>query len=320
MMLMRREAIFLIALGWHATTCLGDAGEVSTMGEPPQQEAPMLDKMDLPGSPSIVRSTASTWQPLYLRCSENAFVDSQGRAWLPAFNTPRARLSPVNLAVYPEAEMQNAGGLDDLYREECFSSGPITFSVPVPKDTSFEVTIYMAETKVTHAGARILDISLNNNAPFMVDIYSASGGANTALVSTFTIPSVPEGVLVVRMSPQVNDAKINALSIVSLGPAAPALAPSPQQGLEVPLGGAPAVQPGPGSADYPVPGIPSIPQGIPTVEFPTSLQTTQPPNPRRYLWARIVLPNSVLQLIREQQLRVPLPQLCKGLSSLRLPP
>lgn len=54
-----------------------------------------------------------------------------------------------------------------------------------------QVAIYLAETKVTQPGARVLDVTIDGEMQGKVDIYAASGGPNTALVSNSIVPSAP---------------------------------------------------------------------------------------------------------------------------------
>ena len=96
------------------------------------------------------------------------------------------------------------------------------YSFPVPKDGSYHVRLHFAEVFDDAAGRRIENVHINGQPALTnLDIYSAAGGLNKALVKDFDgIQPDAQGNIVIRISsPSTSpdrNAKISGIEIFKL--------------------------------------------------------------------------------------------------------
>lgn len=125
-----------------------------------------------------------------------------------AMNSSRARIDTSAPNAAPAAVYQS-----ERYGED------FAYSLPVPKDGTYHVRLHFAEVFDDGAGHRIEDIHINGQPVLTnLDIFSAAGGINRALVKDFEgIKPDANGNIVIRISSPTNspdrNAKISGIEI-----------------------------------------------------------------------------------------------------------
>ncbi|MES9539609.1 nucleoside hydrolase-like domain-containing protein [Actinomadura sp. NPDC000600] len=104
---------------------------------------------------------------------------------------------------------------DPLYQTERY--GNFTYKATVP-NAAYLVTLYFAETYHTQTGKRSFDVQMEGTERITdLDIY-AKAGANTAY-TTQTPVTVTDGALDLKFISNVENAKVNAIKVITAGPA-----------------------------------------------------------------------------------------------------
>lgn len=111
------------------------------------------------------------------------------------------------------------GTLDpNLYKTERYGN-PLNYAIPVPNPGLYELRFHFAEiyNPNNSAGARVFDVNAEGN--LLIDDLDlvAQYGQYVAAVQTFAI-SVTDGVLNIEAPASVDNAKISAIEVISLGP------------------------------------------------------------------------------------------------------
>ncbi len=160
-------------------------------------------------------SAAVSALELRINAGGSAFTDSAGKVWLAdtGFNTGRkSNVSGVQIA----------GTSDDiLYQTQRWdpSAAPdLTYSLAVTNG-NYRVNLHFAETYsgAFGNGLRLFDVYLEDSLQFNnLDIFSAAGGGNRALVVSANNIAVADGKLDIRFSQEVENPTISAIEIISV--------------------------------------------------------------------------------------------------------
>lgn len=179
---------------------------------------PLLSALSiLPGTPGRLR-------PIRIAAREEPYTDSSGYMW----SSDRfffggklvKRIEAIHGATDPE-----------LYRGERY--GRLTYTIPVPPDSTYTAVFHFAETWFGSrgggggAGSRLFDILCNGVLlERNLDVYREAGGAFRALRKTYRgLRPTPNGKLILQLVPGRNYAFLNALEILDEGRRLPAQRP-----------------------------------------------------------------------------------------------
>ncbi len=94
--------------------------------------------------------------------------------------------------------------------------GDFTYTVPnLTPGARYLVRLHFAETYWQAAGKRVFNVAINN-VPVLhhFDIYAASGGADTAIVKSFTATSSSDGVISIAFISVVDNASVSGIEII----------------------------------------------------------------------------------------------------------
>ncbi len=93
--------------------------------------------------------------------------------------------------------------------------GAMSYTIPgFTPGSSYEVTLYFAETYLTSSGGRLFDVSINNATVLAnFDIYAAAGGQNKAIARSFTTNADSSGQIVVQFVSGTENPKINGIAV-----------------------------------------------------------------------------------------------------------
>ncbi|MFK7847180.1 MAG: malectin domain-containing carbohydrate-binding protein [Rhodothermales bacterium] len=139
---------------------------------------------------------------------------------------------------------------DLIYQTERFDAGMsgLTYSIPVPGDGDYNVTLHFAEiffgapgggSELGGAGQRVFTMEIEGGQATIdeLDIYDEVGAA-TALVYTFEDISVTDGALEITMTSNVREGKISGIEVSTLGDPSPITAsPNPVNFYVAEVGG-----------------------------------------------------------------------------------
>lgn len=170
---------------------------------------------------SIVPGTQGKLRPIRIAAREEPYTDSAGYMWFSDrffFGGKQVkRLEGIQGTTDPE-----------LYRGERY--GRLTYTIPVPPDSTYTAILHFAETWFGSAaggggaGSRLFDILCNGvllERDF--DVYREAGGSFRALRKTYRgLLPTPNGKLVLQLVPGRNYAFLNALEILDEGRRPPA--------------------------------------------------------------------------------------------------
>lgn len=181
----------------------------------PLGRAPLLAAL------SIVPGTPGRLRPIRIAAREEPYTDSSGYMW----SSDRyffggklvKRIEAIRGTTDPE-----------LYRGERY--GRLTYTIPVPPDSTYTAVFHFAETWFGSqgggggAGSRLFDILCNGVLlERNLDVFREAGGAFTALRKTYRgLKPTPNGKLVLQLVPGRNYAFLNALEILDEGRQPPA--------------------------------------------------------------------------------------------------
>lgn len=173
--------------------------------EPVSSSAVLSALSVMPGTPGRLR-------PIRIAAREEPYTDSEGHVWASDrfFSGGRLvkRIEPVQGTEDPE-----------LYRGERY--GRLTYTIPVPPDSTYTAVFHFAETWFGSRmggggeGSRLFDIFCNGLLlERNLDVYKAAGGPYHALRKTYRgLRPTPNGKLVFQLVPSRNYAFLNALEI-----------------------------------------------------------------------------------------------------------
>ncbi|MCS7041320.1 MAG: malectin [Bryobacteraceae bacterium] len=172
---------------------------------------------------SVVPGTSGRLRPIRIAAREEPYKDSEGHVWSSDrfFFGGRLvkRIEPIQGTEDPE-----------LYRGERY--GRLTYTIPVPPDSTYTAVLHFAETWFGSRlggggeGSRLFDILCNGLLlERNLDVYKAAGGPFRAMRKTYRgLKPTPNGKLVFQLIPSRNYAFLNALEILDEG-RAPAATP-----------------------------------------------------------------------------------------------
>jgi hypothetical protein len=94
--------------------------------------------------------------------------------------------------------------------------GEMTYTIPgFTAGSSYNVTLYFAETYLTSSGSRLFNVAINGNTVLSnFDIYSTAGGQNKAIAKSFTATADSSGQIVIQFTAVTENPKINGIAIV----------------------------------------------------------------------------------------------------------
>lgn len=137
---------------------------------------------------------------------------------------------------------------DALYQTERIdNAGGLTYSIPVPGDGAYNVSLHFAEiffgapgggSELGGAGQRVFDVSVEGTKVITdLDIYDEVGAA-AALVYTFENISVTDGALDILIESTVREGKLSAIEVSTFGePSAVTATPNPINFFVAEVGG-----------------------------------------------------------------------------------
>lgn len=160
----------------------------------------------LPGTPGRLR-------PIRIAAREQSYTDSEGRIWSTDRFFSGGRL-------VRRTELIQGTEDPELYRGERY--GRLTYSIPVPPESSYMAVFHFAETWFGSrtggggAGSRLFDILCNGLLlERNLDVYREAGGPFRILKRTYRgLKPTPNGRLVFQLVPSRNYAFLNALEIL----------------------------------------------------------------------------------------------------------
>lgn len=102
--------------------------------------------------------------------------------------------------------------------------GEMTYTIP-ERSGPQSVTLYFVESYVAGPGERLFDVVINGTTVLSdFDIFATAGGENVAIARTFGTTADIDGNVVIAFSAEVQEPKINAITVLGAGTtAAPAL-------------------------------------------------------------------------------------------------
>lgn len=165
---------------------------------------------------SVVPGTPGRLRPVRIAAREEPYTDSDGHVWSSDrfFSGGRLvkRIEPIQGTEDPE-----------LYRGERY--GRLTYTIPVPPDSTYTAVFHFAETWFGSRmggggeGSRLFDIHCNGLLlERNLDVYKSAGGPFRALRKTYRgLRPTPNGKLVFQLVPSRNYAFLNALEILDEG-------------------------------------------------------------------------------------------------------
>ncbi|MGB9609917.1 MAG: malectin domain-containing carbohydrate-binding protein [Bryobacteraceae bacterium] len=167
---------------------------------------------------SVMPGTPGRLRPIRIAAREEPYTDTQGRLWSSDrfFFGGRLvkRIEPIQGSEDPE-----------LYRGERY--GRLTYTIPVPPDSTYTALFHFAETWFGSRmggggeGSRLFDILCNGLLlERNFDVYRSAGGPFRVLRKTYRgLKPTPNGKLVFQLVPSRNYAFLNALEILDEGTA-----------------------------------------------------------------------------------------------------
>ncbi len=165
---------------------------------------------------SVVPGTPGRLRPVRIAAREVPYTDSAGHVWTSDrffFGGKLVkRVEPIQGTDDPE-----------LYRGERF--GRLTYTIPVPPDSTYTAVFHFAETWFGSqqggggAGSRLFDILCNGVLlERNLDVLQAAGGPFRAIRKTYRgLRPTPNGKLVLQLVPGRNYAFLNALEVLDEG-------------------------------------------------------------------------------------------------------
>lgn len=165
---------------------------------------------------SIVPGTPGRLRPIRIAAREEPYTDSSGYLWSADRFFFGGKLVKRREAIQGTSD-------PELYRGERY--GRLTYTIPVPPDSTYTAVLHFAETWFGSqgggggAGSRVFDILCNGvllEREF--DVYREAGGAFRAVRKTYRgLKPTPNGKLVLQLVPGRNYAFLNALEILDEG-------------------------------------------------------------------------------------------------------
>ncbi len=97
--------------------------------------------------------------------------------------------------------------------------GAFSYTIPdLGAGAAVSVTLYFAETYVTGAGLRTIDVTINGTTVLSsFDIYAAAGGSNRGIARTFDATANASGQVVIQFVAGVQNPKVNGLTVTPVG-------------------------------------------------------------------------------------------------------
>jgi cysteine-rich repeat protein len=137
------------------------------------------------------------------------FNDFQGHAWFtdaPFVNGGRTATSNTSIQ-YTE--------LDPLYQSRRYGpadGSPLVFELPVPDMGPYRVRLYFVELDGLIRGQRIFDVIVEEAVRLEdLDVYRSAGPAKAHIRETYV--NVDDGLLTVRLEPQLREAMISGIQV-----------------------------------------------------------------------------------------------------------
>jgi hypothetical protein len=174
----------------------------------PLSGAPLLSAL------SIVPGTPGRLRPIRIAAREDPYTDSSGYMWFSDRFFFGGKLVKRIEAIQGTTD-------PELYRGERY--GRLTYTIPVPPDSTYTAVFHFAETWFGSkggggggAGSRLFDILCNGVAlERNIDVYREAGGSFRALRKTYrNLRPRPNGKLVFQLVPSRNYAFLNGLEIL----------------------------------------------------------------------------------------------------------
>ena len=169
---------------------------------------------------------ASVWAvDIRVNAGGSQYTDGVGKVWAAdtGFNTGKKSKAGVGVDIIGTTD-------DPLYQLQRYDAPAVpelSYSFTVPNG-DYAINLHFAEnySGALGAGLRVFDV-LVEGAPALnnVDIFSESGGANSALVRAIPTVTVSDGQLDIQFIHQVQNPIIGAIEILSLGGGTPDTSP-----------------------------------------------------------------------------------------------
>ena len=167
---------------------------------------------------SVIAGTAGRLRPIRIATREEPYTDSAGHLWSPDRHFFGGKLVKRIEAIQGTED-------PELYRGERY--GRLTYSIPVPSNSTYTAVLHFAETwfggtGAGGAGSRLFDILCNGlMLQQSMDVYKEAGGPFRAIRKTYRgLKLSANGKLVFQFVTTRNNAFVNAIEILDEAPAA----------------------------------------------------------------------------------------------------
>jgi YVTN family beta-propeller protein len=152
----------------------------------------------------------SVFSPIRVNAAGAAFTDNNGHAW--SADSPGKSYS-VTMATITDP----GGAFTSIYQKHAYAGGAgLTYTFTGIPNGTFNVTLHFAETYLTVGGARVMNISINNQSvDTSVDVLSRAGAVNKAYSNTYQVTVNGGGQISITIAPAngSNPAMLSGLEI-----------------------------------------------------------------------------------------------------------
>ncbi len=157
----------------------------------------------------------ATFSPIRVNAGGGAYTDPSGAVWSADFGYSGGSTFSTSSAILNSTTAP-------LYQSERWQAGRFSYQFPVPSG-SYTVRLKFAEIWFTAPGRRVFNVAINGQQVLTnFDIVAAAGVAFTAIDKSFTV-SATGGQVVITFTGVVQNAKVNAIEILSGTAPAPAV-------------------------------------------------------------------------------------------------
>jgi len=167
------------------------------------------------------------WPGVRINCGGSAVIDDSGYLWI----ADAGYFTTSQTAQYSRTI---GGGLWSIFKSERYAS-QMTFTYPLPRPGTYDITLYMSESYFSSAAGRIFSIYVNNELMVLnLDIYGTVG-KDFPLVQTFPRVTCNTNKLEILLVALVNNGQLNGIAIFESANETSPLGPVATQVFYTPL-------------------------------------------------------------------------------------
>lgn len=142
--------------------------------------------------------------------NSSSYTDSNGKVWV-------ADVSTCTGTAFSTANVIAGTDDDTLYQQGRYGTLRVGCTLPLTVGV-YNVTFLFAETRGATAGQRVMNISINGQRVVsFYDIYTAAGGANTAISRTVVSIAQLSTSMQITVDRFIGDVQLNAIEVTSAG-------------------------------------------------------------------------------------------------------